>query len=46
MEEPAFLVAVQRIVSGIEVEDDLFGLFWSASRKSSTNRLSIAPGRG
>ncbi len=25
MEEPAFLVAVQRIVGGIEVEDDLFG---------------------
>ena len=25
MEEPAFLVAVQRIVGGIEIEDDLFG---------------------
>ena len=49
VKEPAFLMAVQRVVGGVEVENDLFGgcsveAFACASRKRSTNRASIAAG--
>ena len=44
VEEPAFLVAVQRIVGGIEIEDDLLGRLACASRNRSTNSASIAAG--
>jgi len=42
VKEPAFLMAVQRVVGGVEVEDDLFGRRGCASRKRSTNKASIA----
>ena len=42
MEEAAFLVAVQRIIRGVEVEMISFGGALRASRKRSTNRRSIA----
>ena len=42
VEEAAFLVAVQRVIGGVEIEDDLFRWLLWASRKRSTNRLSIA----
>jgi hypothetical protein len=40
VEEATFLVAVQRIVRGIEVENDFLGR--RPSRKRSTNSRSIA----
>ena len=42
VEEPALLMAMQRVLGGVEVENDLFGGFACASRKRSTN--SIAAG--
>ena len=45
VKEPAFLMAVQRVVGGVEVEHDLPGrLLPCASRNRSTNRASIAAG--
>ena len=42
VEEPPFLLAVQRIVSRVEIEDDFRrGASWP-SRNSSTNSRSIA----
>jgi hypothetical protein len=46
MEEPSFLVPVQRIVSGINIKNDLLRRRLYASRKSVTNRLSMAFGSG
>ena len=44
VEEAAFLIAVQRVVRGVEVEDDLLGGRSCASSNRSTNRASIAAG--
>ena len=44
VEEAAFLMAVQRVVRGVEVEDDLPGARSCASSNRSTNRASIAAG--
>ena len=47
MEEPAFLVAMQRIVGGIEVEDDLFrGLRVRFQEEIDEQRFRSPPGRG
>ena len=40
VEEPALLMAMQRILGGVEVENDLFGGFACASRKRSTNPIA------
>jgi hypothetical protein len=42
VEEPAFLLPVQRIISGIEIERDLRRGFAWASRNRSTNNASMA----
>ena len=42
VEEPAFLMAVQRVVGSVEVEHDPLGRLRWASRKKSTNNRSIA----
>ena len=43
VEEPAFLMAVKRIVGGVEVEDDLIGRSVAcASRNRSTNSAWVA----
>ena len=50
VKEPAFLMAVQRVVGRVEVENDLLGrpalveAPACASRKRSTNSASIAAG--
>ena len=44
VEEPALLLPMQRIIRGIEIENDLRGRLLCASRKTSTNRLSTAAG--
>ena len=46
VEEATFLMPVQRVVGGIEIEDDLPRRAAWASRNRSTNRASIAAGRG
>jgi hypothetical protein len=42
MEEAAFLVAVQRVSRGVEVENDLLWRRLAGVEKRSTNRRSIA----
>jgi hypothetical protein len=43
VKETAFLMAVQRIVGGIQVEDDLLGGSRNDSKNSATNSASIPP---
>ena len=42
VEEAPFLVAVQRIIGGVEIEDDLLRRLSCASRNRSMNRRSMA----
>jgi hypothetical protein len=42
--EPALLMAVQRVIGGIQIEKICFGNLPCASRNSSTSRASIAAG--
>jgi hypothetical protein len=44
VKEPAFLMAVQRVVGGVEVEDDLFGRPSVRFKEQGDNRASIAAG--